>query len=239
MRKFWVGMSKVGLFIWVVVAGCSGAPGVQNHPQPTLTIETEVFVDAGCGTAGGSRNCAPESPLGKLGCEAIWEPGDLLGGLQPSAPIAACVTMGSENQLEEGRYLYREGCRLPQYVRFVIWRDGDFQVVGSQADLIRFYAPIQGEEEALSYALAATGLGARYDLEPVKGYRYYVDELQDTHVTVAADGYHVLLYDYQVCGCGPHPTIAVEVLVTRDGFVEVLDRQAVFEDPAEDDLCID
>ena len=141
--------------------------------------------------------------------------------------------------LDESTYLYREGCRARLYVRYAIWRDGEFEVMQSQEDLGHVFAPIDSPDEALSYALAVTGLGVRYGLEAIKGYRYFVDELQDSHVVEEQDGYWVNLYDYQLCGCGPHTTAAVVVHVSRDGEVQEIDRWDVYEDPDEDGLCVD
>lgn len=220
--------------------GLGRAPRVENHPQPTLTVETQVFEDAGCPAESGYQRCPPESPLGKLGCDQIRPPGNLLGGLDPAYPLNVClITRTPDEQPDESEYLYSDGCLLRDYVRYVIWRQGEFRLLKSLADLQQVYAPIESEEEALSYALAATGLGVRYGLEAPRGYRYFVDELEDTHVAATEAGYLVHLYGYRLCGCGPHTTYTVDVLVSRDGQVSQGDRQPVYEDPAEDDLCVD
>ena len=53
---------------------------------------------------------------------------------------------------------------MSEYVRYAIMQDGQLKVLKSIADLQQAYAPIESEDEALSYALAATGLGVRYGL---------------------------------------------------------------------------
>ncbi len=230
--------------ILTLVTGCDPGqlflPEVQNHPQPTMNVLLEGPWEQGCPRDDAGWGCLPDSPLNTLGCDSVQPPGDLLGGLDPSYPIQLCLTRPEPGSaLDRSAYLYKEGCLATVYVRYAIWREGDFELIQSAADLAAVYAPIASPEEALSYALAATGLGARYGLEPLKGYRYYVDELQDTHVVEVDDGYRVLLYDYKLCGCGPHTTYSVEVMVTRDGNVRELSRQEVYEDPAEDGLCVD
>ena len=54
-----------------------------------------------------------------------------------------------------------------------------------------------------------------------------------------ADGYLVHLFNYQFAGCGPHTTSAFDLLVTGTGEVRELSVKGMFEDPAEDTLCID
>ena len=227
-----------------LVTGCNlGSlflPEVQNHPQPTMHVQLEAPWEQGCPRDDSGWGCLPGSPLNDLGCSSVQPPGDLLGGLDPSYPIHLCLTRPEPGSaLDRSAFLYKEGCLATIYVRYAIWRDGEFELIQSGEELAAVYAPITSPEEALSFALASTGLGARYELEPLKGYRYFVDELQDTHVVEVDDGYKVLLYDYKLCGCGPHTTYAVEVSVSRDGVVQEVSRQEVYEDPDEDGLCVD
>jgi hypothetical protein len=220
--------------------GNSG-PRVLNHPQPDVFVDQAGFDDTLCPEQNGQRMCAPQSELGALGCEQIRPAGDILGGLRPIYPIRVCLAGRQPGAPEppKNEYLFREGCRLARYVRYVILKDGKVELIGSQNDLQRIYAPIENNLEAQSYALAASGLGVRYGLQPEPGLRYFVSELQDTYVQQIERGFQVHLYDYQVCGCGPHPTYAVDLLVTPLGELEELSREKVFEDPAEDGLCVD
>ncbi len=215
-------------------------PRVKNHAQPEISFPASEFDDAGCPEEYGRRNCQPDSALGQLGCEQIRPPGELLGALRPVYPMRLCLVLrNAGQQLDEGEYVYREGCLTSEYVRYVIQKDGEFVMLKSLADLQQTYAPIETEDEALSYALAATGLGVRYGMTAQRALRYFVDQLEDTNVQPAAEGYQVRLFDYKLCGCGPHPTFAVDVLVTRDGQVQELRREKIYEDPAEDKLCVD
>lgn len=228
------------LMIWTAGCDLASSPEVINHPQPTMQVNQDAPWDMGCSQDGSSGVCALDSALGALGCASLQPPGDMLGGLSPSHPMYICLARRELGKgVDESTYLYREGCKARLYVRYALWRDGEFEVLQSQEDLAEVFAPVDSPEEALSYALAVTGLGVRYGLEPVKGYRYFVDELQDSHVIEEQDGYEVTLYDYQLCGCGPHTTEAVVVHVTRDGEVQEIDRWDVYEDPDEDGLCVD
>jgi hypothetical protein len=220
------------------VLGGLGRPAVQNHPQPTLSASTAGFEDTGCSEQNSRLECPPTSPLAAFGCDQLRSTGDLAGGLQPDYPMRMCIVFGPEH-LPEREYLYNEGCLMPQFVRYVIWKDGQYRLLRTTADLQQAFGPIDSQTEALSYAIAATCLAARYGLETQSDLRYFVPRLEDTHVAPTSDGYRVHLFDYQFCGCGPHTHFAVDVLVTREGQVQELDRQKIYEDPAEDSLCVD
>lgn len=226
------------------ITACSALqrpPQVSSFPPPVVTVNIDAFQEAGCPMDDSGRNvCPPESPLGQLGCDTISTPGDYLGGLQPSYPIYLCWKIGSGGQfLSPEQYVYRDGCLLPMYARYVILRDGEYVLLEHRLDLQKAFAPITSTDEALSYAIAATGLSAYFGFEPPKGFRYFVDRVEDSHVKTVDQGYLVYLYDYQLCGCGPHTTSYVEVLIKPDGSVEETGRTPVFEDPEQDGLCID
>jgi hypothetical protein len=233
-----------GILLLILVSACSSSarpPDVRNHPEPDLTVDTTPFQKAGCPVDDSGRNmCPPESLLGQLGCDYIADPGEYLGGLEPKDPLNLCWKIGESGQrLSQDDFIYRDGCLLPLYARYVIQRDGQFVLLKSLADLQKAYAPITSEDEALSYAIAATGLPAYFDFEAPRGFRYFVDGLEDSHVIANDQGYLVYLYDYKFCGCGPHTTFYVEVLIKADGTVEETGRTPVFEDPEQDSLCID
>jgi len=240
-RRIW-SVLVLACSIIILVAGCkrTPTPQVMNYPQPTIRVNLDAPWEQGCPRDESTGGCVEDSFLWGLGCENIQPPGDLIGALSPNLPINLCLARREPGKgLSENVYLYREGCRVQSYVRYVIYRDGEFEVLQSQADLGNVFSPIDTPDEALSYAIASTGNGVRYGLEPVKDYRYFVDELQDTNVLEIDDGYRVLLFDYELCGCGPHTTFAVELRVSRDGDVNEISRQGVYEDPTEDDLCVD
>jgi hypothetical protein len=223
------------LCLVIVAAGCSSLPRITNHPAPDLTLNTAPFDQEGCSEdAGGRLVCPPESPLESLGCSSLASPGIYLGGMEPAFPLYICWN----DQADRG-YIYREGCLRPQFLNYVLWENDSYRLITSQAELAATYAPILTKNEALSYAMAATGLAAYFDLQPVRSLRYFTKKLEDTHVEVTPDGYAVHLYDYALCGCGPHTTSSVTILVRQDGGLEELERQPVFEDPEQDGLCID
>jgi hypothetical protein len=208
------------------------------------------LADAQCpATEYGRRDCLPGSELAELGCDAVSLADDLLGGLDPAYPLLVCEIhpvlhdddlQGIMEGLEaSGDYLLRGGGLWPVFTRYVILDGNSLRLLSNPAAMQAAYAPIESPEEALSYALAVTGLKALYGLQRETGLAYAVDALEDTHVTEADDGYTVLLYRTQVFGCGPHWTSAVEVLVQRDGSWSQARIWDVFRDPDQDGLCVD
>jgi hypothetical protein len=187
--------------------------------------------------------------LADLGCNEIKKPSNLLGALDPSYPIVLCLVIpdlnteepGAENtlMLAEGKYFFNIGGIVPAYVRYVIFRDNQFELIETEDEFRRVFAPIAAPDEALSYALAVRDLLAFYNLESDPKYQYFIDEIEDTYVEETAGGYLVHLFFYEVFGCGPHLTYAVDVEVTTQGNVKEISREAIYKDPSEDDLCVD
>lgn len=234
----------------LVAAGCQAinpaGPQVINHPEPQIPpLSMATFEAAGCAPGEtGSWDCPDANPISVLGCDFLSEPGDLLGALNPEYPLARCLYFPIQHQQEnpdslDAPRLFNEGCLLPVYVRYVISKEGQFAAIETTEDLQEVYAPIETPDEALSYALAATGLEAKYGLQRQPGFRYFQDTLEDTFVIETADGFELLLYHYQVCGCGPHTTSAIRLQISREGIIKEITKSPAYEDPAEDGLCVD
>jgi len=220
---------------------------VTRHPEPELPpISLAPFEAAGCTfDEYGSGECSQDSSLVELGCDHLRKPDDLLGGLDPAYPLALCLyyplqhaTEAQGNPMDEPRF-YNDGCMMPMFVRYAIFKDGNFEVLSTLDELSATYTPIESPEEALSYSLAATGLEARYGQQRELGYRYFVNHLEDTYVRQVDEGYQINLYDYQVCGCGPHTTSIVTIEVLANGNIHTLEEQPAYENPEEDGLCVD
>jgi hypothetical protein len=220
---------------------------VINHPQPELPpIDLAPFEAAGCTfNEYGIGECPPDSPLVTQGCDKLRVPDELLGGLDPAYPLALCLYYPIQHQgaiqgdpFNEPNF-YNDGCMMPVYVRYAIFRDGDFEILRTLDELSAAFAPIESPDEALSFSLAATGLEARFDQQRQLGYRYFVDQLEDTNVRQVDEGYQINLYDHQVCGCGPHTTSIVTVNVSKDGDIQTVEEQPAYENPDEDGLCVD
>jgi len=243
MRRYlWICM------IVVTFSGCKKVPEFINHPQPKLTVDVSVFEDAGCPqNEYGGLICSDDSPLVDLGCDLLAAPSDFMGGLDPAYPIAKCYFQSLLHyddwdliyQVEDEGFVYSYGGLDLVYIRYVIYKDGEFELIKTLEEMQNTFAPIASPTEALSYALASDDFFVYYDLEYERDLRYLVDVVEDTYVDVVEDGYLVHLYYYQFFGCGPHTTSAVDLLVTYAGQVEEVNWEGVFEYPDEDDLCID
>jgi len=219
--------------------GTKKQPEVVNYEAPEFPLPFEM-PDTGCADNGnGWITCSEGSPLFDLGCMIISPLDDSLGGLDPALPVMSCRMERLTEDLPQEEYLYNIGCLDNLYVRMFTWHDGEFDLIKGIPDLKRLFAPVESEEEAVSYAVAATGYWAEYGFESVKGYRYFADTIEETHVVVTEDGYMVNLFGFIVCGCGPHTNYRVDVTVTKDGDVTVGERIPLYEDPEQDGMCVD
>ena len=199
---------------------------ILNHEKPILDLKTPSIETLGCppGDLSSFNLCTDSSPLKAIGCFGVYKPDSLLGGLQPNYPLLECILEGNE-------YLYQRGCSLTLNMGLVAYKmGGDFQLLDSISKLRKMYAPIESEEEALSYALAGTGLSAYYDLNISDEYEYYVDKIEDTYVFKDGEDFLVHLYDYRHCGCGQHETYAVDVRVNQDGHIQKIREELVYRD---------
>jgi hypothetical protein len=205
-----------------------------NHPAPPLTVPTDWLEQAGCTYGGYDWDCTPDGLVGALGCEKISVV-DLLGGLSPADPLVECFNYTGEppdrTKFEE------EGCMMLVLTSHLLFKDNAYQLVSGADELRPLFAPVESADEALSYALAATNLYARYGQEIDPDRQYLVDEVEDTHVDETPEGYLVHLFSppRPACGCAIHTIDAVDVLVTRDGQVTETDSQSIYEFGA----CID
>lgn len=221
---------------FLLLAGCQSRPKIINHPQPNLSIDFSPFQTANAST------------FTDLGCDEIEAPSPLLGGLNPSYPIAFCVINFTppdgditevEEEIKNGLFFFASGGLFPQYYRYIIYQNGEFVLLKSEEEFRNVYAPIESADEALSYVLAVKRADAYYNIEKIPGYEYEVDSLEDTHVLPDGDGYLINLYEYQFFGCGPHWTSSVMIRLASDGTHQELSYDPVFRDPHEDGLCVD
>jgi hypothetical protein len=214
-------------------------PKVTNHPAPALKVEPSPFQNIGCGASPDYQPCEATSPLGELGCTNIRDTSPLLGGLDPAYPMVYCLSRYQRSADPPDPALFHRACLTGQNYRLALYKDGQTQLVNDLAELQATFAPIETPDEALSYALAATGLEAQFGYQADSTFRYQVKQIEDTHVTYTGNGYLVNLFDGYLCGCGPHTFFSVDVTVSREGEIEVGKRLPVSEDPKMDGLCID
>ena len=170
------------IILVMVVSMACGLPKLLHHDRPELSVTIDPFLDSGC-TEGTARKleCPAESPLADLSCRLLYRVPDLFGGLEPSYAMVSCHPdddVFNPSETDESDYVYNDGCMRPRGVWYIVHMEGDFHMIKSRADLQKLFAPIETENEALSYAQTATGFSAYYDLQSKPGYRYHVDVLR-------------------------------------------------------------
>lgn len=200
-----------------------------------LKMDNSYFAGLGCFESPG---CLPEElknledPIG-----IINEPGDMLGGLTPAVPLAVTLTVRHDDVTIPAVYVKR--CLSKGYVRYLVVVDGEMRLIDSIEGLAAQFAPIDSEEEALSYAIAATGFSAVNDLQKSPKPKLYSDTVEETFVKSTDSGYIVHLFDAYLCGCGPHIIPSIDVTVQKDGSIELSEPVDAFSDPKLDGMCID
>ena len=216
-------------------------PEFVNYPAPALSMDLTPFIDAGCKSdAQGTLRCPPNlPPFDQFGCTEILEAPQLLGGLTPAAPLMRCNRdQLPDKELSPDQYFFNQGCLLGSYVNYLAYRDGQFILIRNQAELKAAFGPIDSADEALSFAMAATGFKALYGLKN-ENMRYLAAHIEDTQVIREENQYRVSLYSFATCGCGPHGMSLRVVFVKFNGDVGFIDPQPVWEDPTQDGLCVD
>ncbi len=209
---------------------------VIQEDEYDLKMDNSYFAGLGCFE---SPDCLPEElrnleyPIG-----IISEPSDSLGGLSPAVPLAAAITV-SHDPDENIPSVFVNQCLARRYVRYLVSVDGNMRLIDSLEGLAAQYAPIESPQEALSYAIAATGFSAVNDLHKSPKPKLYSDTVEETYVNAVDEGYSVHLFDAYLCGCGPHIVQSVDVAVHKDGTIQRSQPVDAFSDPELDGLCID
>jgi hypothetical protein len=216
-------------------------PTFVNIPAPVFSTNLKPFQDAGCKPdPQGKLRCPPNlAPFNRFGCVEIVQAPALLGGLKGGVPLMKCLLEAQpEKSLDPGEYFYDQGCLVPSYVRYLVYQDNQIVLLKNLADLKARFAPPATPEQALSYALAATGFQALYGLKD-ENMRYLKPQIEDTQVQAENGGYRLRLYSFGTCGCGPHAMRLRTVHIDAQGNLAVDDPQPVWEDPTLDEVCVD
>jgi hypothetical protein len=209
------------------------SPEIIHHPKPELAVDIKPFNEAGCsGENLYVMECAEGSPIHALGCDFLRvEP--LFGGVEPPYPVATCLRREESGEPPDPSSFKMTGCLMPLYQSFLIALDGEFRLVSDADDFQAYFAPIESEDEALSYAQMVTGLSAVYgrEVQPEPAFSYRVYRLEDTHVVETEGGYIVNLFSGPEpnCGCGIHTFYQHEVMVYMDGRVEITEITPLFD----------
>ncbi len=231
----------IGLMMLITLQACfltrfNPFNRVNESPMPELAIDNSYFAGLGCFT---SPDCLPEELKNiENPVQAIYEPSALLGGLDPALPIAEASTVSFDYETTIPA-VYSNGCMATQYVRYLVFVEDEIRLIDSMEDMRELYAPIESDNEALSYAVAVTGLTPIYDFDQQPRLKLVTRPITETTVAFDGEKYVVHLFDTYICGCGPHVVSSVDVSVFPDGTVSLSDPIGAYSDPETDDLCID
>ena len=211
----------------LILAGCSRSTRVMDYPPLDWAINGQRLKQAGC-TEKVQESC-PE--LAALGCDEINGPRFYLGGLQPPYVVMECIHENGEPPNQE--YFKQLQGLDTRYRSYALYQDGTYRLFIKKSEFKKFFAPVESTDEAISYAMAMTSLGARFDLDPNANIDYLVDVIEETHAEETPDGYLVYLFDWShKMGCDLHPFYAVKVLVTLEGDVHEVERQEIYRNYA-------
>ncbi len=236
---------KTNRFAIALLSGAILAAIGCTVPQPgtaktmrKVTVDISPFIEAGCVKEENNvLNCSKIGLEQKFGCSSLNVPSDALGGLAPKVAIAECNFINT-NTGSDG--ITRKGCRLPLYNKYIVFTDSkDFKLLSNKEEFANYFAAADTPEKALAFAVALTRSTPRYNIKVPKEYRVFVDKIEDTSVNKIEGGYQVRLFDYQLCGCGPHSHFAVDYKVSETGEVSEISRTKIYEDPQKDGLCVD
>lgn len=156
------------------------------------------------------------------------------GSLRPKFRLALGIKYGERDSV-----LYWNGCMFPAGINLIVQDSLGFHLIWNKQDLKKYFSPIETKEEALSYVYASSGLSPSYDFEIKSRYRQFVDTIRTTYSTQSNNGFDINLFDYELCGCGPHTHFMIKYKVSFEGDIQELERIDLYEDPKEDGLCID
>lgn len=209
---------------------------VEEYPAPEFTVDNTRFTELGCFD---SADCLPADLKNiSFPVDSIYPLDNSFGGLDPKLPMAEAGNMSFDYDTVYPA-VYTNGCMGTYYVRYLVEVEGEIRLIDSAEGMKELYAPIESEDEALSYAVAVTGLTPLNDLNMHPLYKRYTRPLVESHSTFDGEQYTVNLYDTYICGCGPHIVSSVTVSVQQDGSFTLSEPLGAFSDPKTDGMCID
>jgi hypothetical protein len=169
-----------------------------------------------------------------FGYEKIEFPVSWMGGLMPKLPSVEVKSLGLKKNC-----LFHSGGMVLFCYGLVVKSGDTLILIDTEEKFREVFAPIESEQEAVSYVAYLTRAYPKYDIEKKFRYRTFVSNFPSTYARRVDDGYEVLLHDKKVFGCGPHPYYYKLFNVTKAGKITLLKTVRMFEDPKEDALCVD
>jgi len=219
----------------------------------TVFLFTTAFLLTGCNLSGMKDNPVTyitEKPLNidsseyktiidSFKVETVSRVPDYYGGLKPKFEMAEVSTHQIKGNDCLNRLNLNEINEMCEYcIDLVIKKNGKYILVKSDDDLKELFAPINSEEEAISYVSIITGTYPMYDFKQVEDMQFLVGNFNRTYASRKKDGFETVTFDYDIFCCPPHKYNLTRCLVDFEGNVKVLERYAVGIDP-NDHKCND
>jgi hypothetical protein len=157
-----------------------------------------------------------------------------LGGLMPKLPFVEVHSLDLKRKC-----MWRSKGMIMTCNSMVVKSHGTLVLIDTEEKFREIFAPIDSEQEAVSYVAYLTRTYPKYDIEKKLRYRTFISHFPSTYAKQVEDGYEVLLHDKKVFGCGPHPNFYSLFKVSKAGYINLLKTVKMFEDPKEDALCVD
>jgi len=107
----------------------------------------------------GAWVCPDNAAIQALGCDTL-APDNLLAGFTPLRPIMRCHSFKTE--LPDSEHFR---CVEGSYNGYLLFQDGHYRLIANQSELQAWFAPVESADEALSFALVATNLAAKFGLK--------------------------------------------------------------------------
>lgn len=160
--------------------------------------------------------------------ETVSRVPDYYEGLSPKFEMAEVSTHQIEDNVCLNRQNLNEINEMCEFcVDLVIKKNGRYIIIKSDNDLKKLFAPIENEEEAISYVSIITGTYPMYDFEQKKDLKYLVSHFNKTNASRQKEGFETVTFDYDIFCCPPHKYNLTRCFVDFDGNVKVLERYAI------------
>jgi hypothetical protein len=245
INMFRRGCIPVGLialvFAWMAASGSLPVHDVSNQSIRGTSQDyraasgTNTFMDAGCSADSHGLNCSRLGFDQQFGCVRISNTSTALGNLSPKIPMVECLFRNRNRDAKGG--IVRVGCRFPVFRSYIITQGSEFGSIYTKEEFQSMFAPVETQEEALSFAVALTDSFPKYDTSAPLGYFPVASPIKPTYVEETDGKFKVNLFHRDSCGCGTHPYYAINYIVTRAGDVTELSRQKVYDSKRK--ICVD
>lgn len=215
----------VGFGLWdneIPAEPVEGQPQFIAHAPPAglVPLDDSLLVQAGCDLSSEYyADCSANSTLQSFGCSGIY-PAELDFEQQAGlALMGLCGRSTQDDVLTPGDGIFLRGCAFREKMGYLFQTGSGIVLVNDLEDLRQRFASIESEAEAISYAQLATGLVARFELEPSPYLVYLQESIEDTWAEPLDGGYRVNLYHHPYCHCEPYVYSEVGLQIDRDGSI--------------------